>query len=153
MLVDEYPFMRTFSIPLSLRWSDFDPNVHLRHSVYYDFGAQLRIRAFVEVGLTLEVMKSLQIGPILFREECVFRREIRFGEAYTIDLQLLRLRRDYGRWSFRHRIVRADQTHCATIQVDGAWMDTAKRKLTLPPPLVIEALDQIERAEDFEWIE
>jgi acyl-CoA thioesterase FadM len=32
-----------FSKQLSFRWSDLDPNFHVRHSAYYDFGAQHRI--------------------------------------------------------------------------------------------------------------
>lgn len=139
--------------PLSLRWSDFDPNAHVRHSVYYDFGAQLRILLFDQVGLSLAKMSELNIGPILFREECVFRREIRYGYEYIIDAQALRARRDYSRWSIRHRIIRDDNTLCATLQVDGAWLDTKLRKLALPPEEVKTAMDQMERADDFSWEE
>jgi acyl-CoA thioesterase FadM len=32
--------MTSFSKELSFRWSDLDPNFHVRHSAYYDFGAQ-----------------------------------------------------------------------------------------------------------------
>jgi acyl-CoA thioester hydrolase len=35
--------MTSFSKQLSFRWSDLDPNFHVRHSAYYDFGAQHRI--------------------------------------------------------------------------------------------------------------
>jgi acyl-CoA thioester hydrolase len=34
--------MTSFSKQLSFRWSDLDPNFHVRHSAY-DFGAQHRI--------------------------------------------------------------------------------------------------------------
>ncbi len=58
-----------------MRWSDLDPNFHLRHSVYYDFGAYCRICFLFDNGVTDKLMKELEIGPILFREECVFKRE------------------------------------------------------------------------------
>jgi acyl-CoA thioester hydrolase len=35
--------MASLSKQLSFRWSDLDPNFHVRHSAYYDFGAQHRI--------------------------------------------------------------------------------------------------------------
>ena len=35
--------MGTFTKEISIRWSDLDPNFHVRHSAYYDFGAQHRI--------------------------------------------------------------------------------------------------------------
>ena len=27
-----------YTKPVEIRWSDLDPNFHLRHSVYYDYG-------------------------------------------------------------------------------------------------------------------
>jgi acyl-CoA thioester hydrolase len=36
--------MDSFTIPLDIRWSDLDPNFHLRHSVYYDYGAFARVQ-------------------------------------------------------------------------------------------------------------
>ena len=82
--------MSDFSRIIQIRWSDLDPNFHLRHSVYYDWGAFCRVEFLNEYGLTAEVMQSLQFGPILFKEECVFRREIKLGDVVTINLQLIR---------------------------------------------------------------
>ena len=45
--------MATFSKQLSFRWADLDPNFHLRHSVYYDFGAQHRVEILEQLGLTM----------------------------------------------------------------------------------------------------
>ena len=61
---------------VDIRWSDLDPNFHLRHSVYYDFGAYCRISFLNDNGITETVMREHKIGPVLFREECVFKREI-----------------------------------------------------------------------------
>ncbi|MGZ5287761.1 MAG: acyl-CoA thioesterase, partial [Flavisolibacter sp.] len=72
--------MKTFNRVLQLRWSDLDPNFHIRHSVYYDWAAFCRIEFLNEYGLTSQVMQQLNFGPILFREECVFRREIKSGD-------------------------------------------------------------------------
>ena len=65
--------MSAFIQEVQIRWSDLDPNIHLRHSVYYDWGAFCRIAFLTDRGLSTEVMNQLQIGPILFREECIFR--------------------------------------------------------------------------------
>ena len=35
--------MKDFIKEIQVRWSDLDPNFHLRHSVYYDWGAYCRI--------------------------------------------------------------------------------------------------------------
>ena len=65
---------------IQLRWSDLDPNFHLRHSVYYDWGVVCRVEFLDKYDLNAATMQRLHIGPILFREECVFRKEIRSGD-------------------------------------------------------------------------
>ena len=138
--------------PVLLRWSDFDANMHLRHSAYYDFGATARLDFLAEQGLSYERMQQEHIGPVLFREEAVFRREVRPGEKLYINLLVTRLRQDFSRFSFRHEITKEDGTLCAVINVDGAWIDTEKRKLTVPPEVVYVSLEGIPKSEDFEWI-
>jgi acyl-CoA thioester hydrolase len=143
--------MKEFSRVIQLRWSDLDPNFHIRHSVYYDWGAFVRVEFLNEHGLTSQVMQELKFGPILFREECIFRREIRSGEEIKMNLQLLRSKKDFSRWSIQHQITKADGTLCAAITVDGAWMDVVRRKLSSPPEKVHEVFDEMPRAEQFEW--
>jgi acyl-CoA thioester hydrolase len=143
--------MQEFRLPVSLRWADFDPNFHLRHSVYYDFGATARIALFEALGISAQLMTEHHIGPILFREEAIFRREVRPGDELFINVLVTKMRRDASRFSFRHELTRADGTLCAVMHVDGAWLDTQLRKLTAPPPIVAEALEKAPKAEDFEW--
>jgi acyl-CoA thioester hydrolase len=144
--------MQSFIREVQVRWSDLDPNVHLRHSVYYDWGAFCRIAFLGEQHLTTEEMQRLQIGPILFREECIFRREIRLGDNVTIDLELLKAKKDFSRWTIRHTIVKNTDTIAAVLTVDGAWLDVVKRKLAVPPKEVDDVFSQMPRAEDFQWI-
>ena len=122
--------MKTFSRIIQKRWSDLDPNFHLRHSVYYDWGAFCRVEFLNQYGLTAEVMQKLQFGPILFKEECVFRREIKSGDTIQMNLQLIRAKKDYSRWSIQHQVIKNDDTLCAVLTVDGAWMNSVQRKLT-----------------------
>lgn len=143
--------MNEFSRNLQIRWSDLDPNFHIRHSVYYDWGAYVRIEFLNAHGLTAQVMQELNFGPILFREECVFRREIRYGDEVRIGLEVLKSKQDFSRWSFQHKILKPDGTLCAVLTVDGAWMDITKRKLASPPEKVHEVFAQMPRSEAFEW--
>lgn len=144
--------MKEFSRIIQLRWSDLDPNFHVRHSVFYDWGAFCRVEFLNQFGLTSHVMQELKFGPILFREECVFRREIRSGDEIQIDLQLLRSKKDFSRWSIQHQITKADGTLCAVLTVDGAWMDVVRRKLSSPPEKVYEVFDKMPKPENFEWL-
>jgi acyl-CoA thioester hydrolase len=134
-----------------IRWSDLDPNFHLRHSVYYDHGANCRVYFLEKYGLTAAIMQQLHFGPILFREEAIFRREIKMGDKLTIDLQVTRSRKDLSRWSITHQIFKNENTLAAVINVDGAWINTIERKLAIPPPQIVEIFEKMPRAENFEW--
>ena len=143
--------MNEFSRLVQLRWSDLDPNFHVRHSVYYDWGAFVRVEFLNEHGLTSQVMQELQFGPILFREECIFRREIRSGDEVRIGLEITKSKQDFSRWTIRHLLTKADGTLCAQLTVDGAWIDLTRRKLASPPEKVHDVFSQMPRAEEFEW--
>ncbi|QTN38364.1 thioesterase family protein [Cryomorphaceae bacterium] len=142
--------MNPFETTVQFRWSDLDPNFHVRHSVYYDICAQLRTVGLGAAGFTLEFFAQNKIGPVLFREECTFRREIRFGDTITVDLQALKLAKNGGRFSFVHHFKRGEDL-VATLVVDGAFIDTEKRKLTTPPEHALPMMDRIPKAEGFEW--
>jgi acyl-CoA thioester hydrolase len=143
--------MKNFVKEVDIRWSDLDPNAHLRHSIYYDWGAFSRIEFLYAHGLTTEMMQQLQVGPILFREECIFRREIRLGDKITIDLKLIKTRKDYSRWTIQHTIIKNGDIVSAILTVDGAWLDTSKRKLAIPPQQVAGAFSQMPLADNFQW--
>ena len=145
--------MNEFSRIVQLRWSDLDPNFHIRHSVYYDWGAFCRVEFLNEYGLTSKVMQELMFGPILFREECVFRKEIRSGDEIRMNLEIVRSKKDYSRWTIQHRITKGDGIVCALLTVEGAWMDVVKRKLASPPDKVHEVFEKMPRGEGFEWLD
>ncbi|WNM19611.1 acyl-CoA thioesterase [Flavobacterium capsici] len=142
--------MGTFTKELSIRWSDLDPNFHVRHSVYYDFGAQHRIEILEQLGLTMKVMQEQFFGPILFREECVFRREIRLNSKVFISTKMGKMKDDASRWTIVHELKNENDQLYATISVDGAWIDMKLRKLASPTPqIVADVMSLIPKADDF----
>ena len=145
--------MEKFTKEIQMRWSDLDPNSHLRHSIYYDWGALCRIEFLKEFGLSVSVMQQLHFGPILFREECIFRREIRDGDRVTVDLTLVKAKKDYSRWTIRHNIMKNENVLSAVLTLDGAWIDTLTRKLTIPPPIAENVFSQMPVDENFQWLD
>ena len=144
--------MNEFIKTVQIRWSDLDPNFHLRHSVYYDWGAFCRIEFLNQYKLTAAVMKEIQVGPVLFREECVFRREIVSGDEVVIDLKLTKARKDYSRWSIQHQIIKGGNILAAVLTVDGAWLSIKERKLSTPPQLVLDVFDAMPKDESFQLL-
>ncbi|MEI6947234.1 thioesterase family protein [Paraflavisolibacter sp. H34] len=145
--------MNDYSRTVQVRWSDLDPNFHIRHSVYYDWGAFCRLEFFNDFGLTAGVLQQLHLGVILLREECVFRREIKSGDNVTIDMKLIKAKRNYSRWSIQHHIYKNVDTVSAVVTVEGAWIDARLRKLISPPDEVLQAFAQLPLAENFEWLD
>ena len=141
-----------FKQTVQIRWADIDANRHLRHSVYYDYGASMRMNALTDLGLSMKKLEELMIGPVLFREEAIFKREIMFEDVITIDVELVRARQDFARWSLRHHFTKADGTLAAIINIDGAWIDLARRKLTVPGEFIAHVFEQFPKAPDFETL-
>lgn len=145
--------MDAFLKTVQPRWSDLDPNFHFRHSVYYDWATMCRLEFLKERGLTPALMQKLNFGPVIFREECVFKKEINYNDKVSINLKLLKGRRDYSRWTFVHEIRKNEETLCAVVTIEGAWMNTIDRKLFIPPAEVIHVFQQIPLDENFQWLD
>lgn len=138
--------------PVVLRWADIDANFHLRHSVYYDLGAAQRTDMLASLGIRMRDMQQGGYGPVLFREECRFLREIRIEDAIEIETSIAHLSRDYRKFGFQQRFLRgADE--CAILRVEGAWFDARIRKVAAPPQQVIDAIQQVAHTQDFTWLD
>lgn len=142
--------MSEFVVPIQIRWADIDQNRHLRHSVYYDYCAMVRMTALNAHGLTTQKLEEFKMGPILFREEALFKREIKLEDKIFADVQVLKATADFSRWSIRHRITKDDGTLAAVVQVDGAWIDLVKRKLAAPNEFIQSVFKTFPISTDFE---
>jgi len=142
--------MEKYSLPIQIRWADIDQNRHLRHSVYYDYGAMVRIAFLSSNGLTAEKLEELKIGPIIFREEALFKREINLEDKIEIDVELTKASPDFSRWTIRHTITKKDGTIAAILNLDGAWIDIEKRKLAAAPELIQKIFRDFPKSRDFQ---
>lgn len=127
--------IKTFEV----RWDEVDPNQHMRHTVYLTFGAQARVELFISNGIEFTGQALPDVAPVLFREEAIYRREIRFGQQVEVRTRVTALSEDAGRWSISHEVLRPDGELAATIEADGAWINMHTRKLAVPPEHVASA--------------
>ena len=141
--------MQEYSKKIEIRWADLDPNFHVLHSKYYDLGAYCRMSFLTEHGITPAIMIEKNIGPIIFREECIFKREIKFGDEVQVFLKLSKCNEDASRWSMVHELWTNGNTLAALITIDGAWIDTRIRKLAIPPEIFKTGFAQIPKTVDF----
>ena len=130
-------------------WSQIDSNNHLRHSAYADFGAQARLEILSSLGFDSKLLEKLKIGPILFREELIYMREVSPNDTIKVTCEMSHCRKDGSRWSFQQAIYRGDGIQAAQINVQGAWIDIEKRKLTGLPAEWAEKFMHIPKTKDF----
>ena len=132
-----------------LMWSQIDSNNHLRHSAYSDLACQARVEVLDQMGVTAQVMASLHIGPILFEEKTVYKREVPPNTVVQVSCLLASSRNDVARWSFVQEIYREDGILAAVVTTVGAWMDLNTRKLCIPPQEFADAfLTKMRRTAD-----
>jgi acyl-CoA thioester hydrolase len=141
-----------FQITFNTKWSDFDPNRHMRHTAYNDYAAEVRVRFFKKMGLSITEFAKLNVGPILFKEETNFKREIHLGETITVNMILEESSKQLERWRFSHQVFNEKGEVAAEIFVYGAWIDLIKRKLTTIPSQYHHIFEEIPKSKNFKEI-
>jgi acyl-CoA thioester hydrolase len=139
--------------PIQIRWADLDANRHVRHSAYYDYAAQARIDFMSRAGLDSHKLEEWLLGPILFREECVFRKEIRLEDQVYATTEMLRARHNFSRWALRHQFYKNENILTTVLTIEGAWLDLQLRKLAAPNAFVQSVFASFPRAAEFQWMD
>ncbi|MEX6627053.1 acyl-CoA thioesterase [Tenacibaculum salmonis] len=142
----------SFNVPFKTRWADFDANIHMRHTAYNDYAAEVRLRFFKEHNITVQDFSKEKIGPILFEENTKFLSEIHMGTDITVNLKIIGLSNKGERWKIQHEVFNEVGKLSAIITVYGAWLDLVKRKLTVPPVKFQTIFNTVEKTEDFKEI-
>ena len=142
----------SYKVTFPTKWSDFDPNRHMRHTAYNEYAAEIRVRYFAEQNFSIVELTKYNLGPILFTEETSFRKEIHLGENITVNMKLSGLSANNERWKITHEVFNEAENLSAVIKVYGAWIDLTKRKLTGPPNETKNLFLNAEKTEDFEEI-
>ena len=142
----------SFTVTFKTKWADFDPNNHMRHTAYNDYAAESRVRFFNENGFSLLEFNKINIGPVLFREETNFYREISIGEDIKVEVYLKAMSEKGERFKLLHKIFKQNDVLAAEIEIYAAWLDLIQRKLTIPPSQIINTFNALEKIEDFEII-
>ena len=141
-----------FEVSFPTIWANFDANAHMRHTAYNDYAAEVRSRFFASQGFSLTEFAKFNIGPILFKEETSFFREITLGENIKANLSIIGFSEKFERFKFKHQIIKENGVISAEIKIYGAWIDLSKRKLTVPPQKMIDIFIEMEKSADFEKI-
>ncbi len=135
---------------LVVGWAATDANAHMRSTAYLDAVNDCRVAFFHRGGWSLERFRAAGIGPVLLREEIAYRRELRMGDAATVDQALAGLSPDGSRWKLRNTVRHDGGAVAATVTSAGSWVDLERRRLVAPPLELFELLASLPYTDDHE---
>lgn len=145
--------MQEYDYKTKVQWAQLDPNQHVRHSAYADIAASARLELLEKGGVNLAVLAKLKFGPILFKEELVYRKEIFGVQEIYAKCYLKKVERAFSRWSIVTEIYRQDGELSCIVSVEGAWIDLKIRKIASLPEELHEAFLDVPKTADFEILD
>jgi acyl-CoA thioester hydrolase len=138
MSLDRVHFERQFRVG----WSDLDGNSHMGNTSYLDHASNTRMLFFAHHGFTVSRFVSEKFGPVVVRDELVYRKEFRLLDEFTVDFELVGISADGVQFRVRNTFRNAANELAATVTSDGVWFDLERRRPRVPP----EDLDRLMRA-------
>ena len=147
---DDAPVSDEFRAEYHAQWGDMDFNQHMANSRFLDYASDARMLFLESVGLTMDALTALRIGPVTLEDHLTYKREIRMLETFTVDYQATASTADGRRFKLRNRFTSAAQGLCATVDSIGLWFDLVARRPIIPPDDLQEAFQQLTRSDDYE---
>ena len=131
-----------FERQLYARWGDMDFNGHMKNTAYLDASADVRMMFFAANGFSMREFDKRRIGPVIFRDELEYFRELRLLEPVRVTLAAREVRDD-GRFVLVNEFFREDGERVARVTSSGGWLDLDRRKLTAPPEELRRLLEEL----------
>lgn len=139
-------FTRTFHVG----WGHLDSNAHMANTAYLDVCVDVRFMYFASKGFFPKDFERLRFGPVVQRDEIEYFRELRLLEPFTVNLALAGMSGDGSRFRLRNEFFREGGKMAARVTTQGGWLSLELRKLTAPPPELVDVFSALTRTEDFE---
>jgi acyl-CoA thioester hydrolase len=130
-------------------WADMDFNSHMKNTAYLDKTADVRQMFLIEHGFPMEEFLRLRVGPVVMKDEMEYFREVGLQQEITVTYALGGHAPDGSRFLVRHEIFRADGKLAARVASTGGWLNLDERKLIVPPPALLAAMNHLEKTDDF----
>ena len=138
-----------YSKTLYAGWADMDFNAHMKNTAYLDKAADVRQMFLIEHGFPVAEFRRLRVGPVVMKDELEYFKEVQLQEQIAVTYALAGHAPDGSRFVLRHEIFRADGKLSARVTSTGGWLHLDERKLIVPPPALLEAMDALEKTADF----
>jgi acyl-CoA thioester hydrolase len=139
-----------FRVEYHAQWADMDFNQHMANSAFLDYASDARMLFLETVGLSMEALRDLRIGPVTLEDHLTYRREILLLQRFTVDYLVVAHTHDWRRFRIRNQIITDDGGLSATVEANAIWVDLDERRPVRPPQVVRDAMAHLRRSDDFE---
>ena len=128
-----------------IRWSDVDPNGHLRGSIYLDFGDQTRIAYLMANGLDLRLMAKYKVGPVILNQHVNYLKEVHLGDSIRVNCVFHKMSDDFRKFGAKHEFFNNKGEKTCEVNMEGIWFSVATRKSIVPPEEISVILRKLEK--------
>jgi len=119
------------------------------NSSFLDHASNTRILFFAQHGFTVARFAAEKFGPVVVRDELVYRKELRLMDEFTVDFELAGISADGVRFRVRNTLRNAAKDVAATVTSEGVWFDLERRRPRAPPSDVDDLMRRLRRSSDF----
>jgi acyl-CoA thioester hydrolase len=133
-------------------WADIDGNGHMGNTAFLDRASDTRVRFFADHGFPVAKFAAEHFGPVIVRDELVYRKELRLLEEFTVDLVLVGVSADGVRFRLRNTFRTASGELSAEVTSEGVWFDLEVRRPRTPPAEVDAVMRAMVRSPEFQEI-
>jgi acyl-CoA thioester hydrolase len=117
---------------IKVRWNELDANGHVNNMYYHSYFDQARIEAFADAGVDRTRMLELGIGPVIYRSEIDYRKELKHPDYALLSTWFVEGERARGVVMQTLESER-DERLVATARFNGFFMDL-RRGRPVPMP-------------------
>jgi len=110
------------------------------------------MRFFAENGFTLARFASEKFGPVVVRDELIYRKELRLMDEFVVDFELVGISEDGVRFRVRNTFLNNSNEIVASVTSEGVWFDLEGRRPRAPPPDLDRLMRALQHARDYSEI-
>jgi acyl-CoA thioester hydrolase len=135
-----------------VNWSDLDGNMHMGNSSYLDYASDTRFLFFAKHGFSVSRFALDKFGPVITRDELVYRKELRLMDAFKVDFEAAGVSPDAVRFRVRNTFRNTLNEIMAIVTSEGIWFDLELRRPRSPPPELDSIMRDLKRTDDYSEI-
>ncbi len=130
---------RVFEITFRIRWNEMDANGHVNNMYYQSYFDEARFDMFMKSGMDFDLMRSDGIGPVLYRAEFDYLRELKHPDEAVIR-SWMEPPKDNRAVIHQELLRRSDGKLVCKAKMHGMFFDFKNRKPFPIPDYILNAM-------------